>query len=66
MCVEYHKGYPCVYKPILCQEGYCSDCAVYLEKSRGRAWVDEEIDVGNPNKVTRAKSAVSPREAAVV
>ena len=30
---EYHKGYPCVFKPILCQEGFCSECAIYLGKS---------------------------------
>ena len=32
MYQEYHKGYPCVYKPILCQKGYCSGCAIYIEK----------------------------------
>ncbi len=27
-----HKGEACLYKKILlCQEGYCSECAVYLE-----------------------------------
>ena len=66
MHVEYHKGYPCVYKPILCQEGYCSDCAVYLEKSRGRAWVNEETDMVDLSKVKRAKFAVSAHEPAVV
>ncbi len=28
--LEYHKGEPCVYKAVLCQEGYCSECAIYL------------------------------------
>mgnify|MGYP001613864142 CR=1 FL=1 len=23
------KGRACPYKPILCQEGYCSECAIY-------------------------------------
>jgi len=31
MCLEYHKGQPCVYKPILCQEGYCSECDIYYQ-----------------------------------
>ena len=31
MCQEYHKGQPCVYKPILCQEGYCSECDIYYQ-----------------------------------
>ena len=29
--MEYHKGQPCVHKPILCQEGYCSECGVYYQ-----------------------------------
>ncbi len=31
---EYHKGQECVFKPLLCQEGFCSDCFIYLEKLR--------------------------------
>lgn len=29
------KGLPCHIKPILCQEGYCQDCQIYLD-SQGR------------------------------
>ncbi len=30
--VEYHKGSPCIYEPaVLCQEGYCIRCMIYLE-----------------------------------
>ena len=25
------KGRPCPFKPILCQEGYCQDCQIYLD-----------------------------------
>ena len=31
--LEYHKGQPCVFKPILCQEGFCSECIIGLEQS---------------------------------
>jgi hypothetical protein len=24
--MEFHKGQTCLYKPIFCQEGYCSEC----------------------------------------
>ncbi len=24
-----HKGLPCPYKPITCQEGYCNECEIY-------------------------------------
>jgi hypothetical protein len=27
--LEYHKGSQCLRKEILCQEGYCSSCAIY-------------------------------------
>ena len=27
-----HKGQPCPYKPITCQEGYCQDCGIYLRR----------------------------------
>ncbi len=30
--LEYHKGSFCVYSTIFCQEGYCSECGIYLRK----------------------------------
>jgi hypothetical protein len=27
---EYHKGQCCSYKDITCQEGYCSECLIYV------------------------------------
>jgi hypothetical protein len=32
MNLEYHKGSFCVYTPIFCQEGYCSNCEIYVKK----------------------------------
>jgi hypothetical protein len=29
---EYHKGESCLFNSVLCQEGYCSGCMIYLEK----------------------------------
>jgi len=26
-----NKGLPCPFKTILCQEGYCSECQIYLD-----------------------------------
>ena len=34
--LQYHKGNLCLYKSIICQEGYCSGCFIYLEKSQQR------------------------------
>jgi len=30
--LQYHKGQACNIKPILCQEGYCSECFIYQSK----------------------------------
>ena len=29
--LEYHKGSFCPYKPLFCQEGYCSECMIYIK-----------------------------------
>jgi len=36
-----NKGLMCPFKPILCQEGYCTECQIYLDwlKLRGKAKV---------------------------
>jgi hypothetical protein len=26
-----HKGEQCQYKAILCQEGYCNECQIYID-----------------------------------
>jgi hypothetical protein len=31
--LEYHKGQPCVNKPLMCQEGICSGCMINLGQS---------------------------------
>ena len=30
--LAYHKGSFCIYTPIFCQEGYCSECDIYRRK----------------------------------
>ena len=32
--LEYHKGHRCPHTEITCQEGFCSGCMIYLEKSQ--------------------------------
>ena len=29
------KGKKCPYKDIICQEGYCKDCQIYLDFQKG-------------------------------
>ena len=31
--LAYHKGYFCINTFIFCQEGYCSECEIYLNKA---------------------------------
>ena len=33
LLIENHKGQPCWIKPITCQEGYCSECQIYLDRT---------------------------------
>lgn len=30
--LEYHKGTFCIYTSIFCQEGYCSQCEIFLRR----------------------------------
>jgi hypothetical protein len=28
VAIQYHKGQPCVYSSVFCQEGFCSECEI--------------------------------------
>ncbi len=43
--INFYKGQQCFIKPLLCQEGFCNECAIYLEKLE--------------DKVTRVLSKIS-------
>ena len=58
MCLEYHKGRPCVNEPILCQEGYCFKCSIHYQISLHSKLVDEDPDEKNLIKV-QTKELVS-------
>jgi hypothetical protein len=32
LSLNYNKGQRCFIKPLLCQEGFCNECVIYLEK----------------------------------
>jgi hypothetical protein len=32
MGLTYHKGSFCIHNSVFCQEGYCSECAIYFKK----------------------------------
>jgi hypothetical protein len=47
MVYQYHKGSFCVYKPIICQEIYCSECGIHTEKDS-----NDDKKLENIEKVT--------------
>jgi hypothetical protein len=30
--LEYHKGQPCMFSASVCQEGFCSECIISIER----------------------------------
>jgi hypothetical protein len=52
MYPEYHKGQLCIHKFILCQEGFCSECAIHYQYQQHNKPVDEELD---PKKLVKAR-----------
>lgn len=62
MYLEYHKGQPCVYKPILCQEGYCFKCAIFYQSSLSSQLVDEDPDEKNWIKVKTKELVTSYKQ----
>ena len=46
-----HKGTFCVYKSIFCQEGYCSDCEIYLRQCSTAKTTDFNIGLRNIHKL---------------
>jgi hypothetical protein len=34
MDTEYRKGSLCIHRPLICQEGYCSECEIHTKKAQ--------------------------------
>jgi hypothetical protein len=43
MDTEYHKGQLCIYKFMLCQEGFCSRCAILHEHQKNKISIDVDL-----------------------
>ena len=41
--LEYHKGSFCGYTTVFCQEGYCSECEIYLKMIPPPKIIDRRI-----------------------
>lgn len=42
-----NKGLPCPFKQALCQEGYCSECQIYLDWQKWKALAKEVRSYGS-------------------
>jgi hypothetical protein len=58
MYTEYHKGQLCIHRFILCQEGFCSECAIHQQYQRREIPVEEEIDSRKLVKARRKEHLV--------
>ena len=52
----YNKGNPCLYKSILCQEGVCTGCMIFLEHC---ADADHENRGQNNSLYTKSKTPIT-------
>ena len=41
-----NKGLACPFKPVLCQEGYCHDCQIYLDWQKVEEKMRRDPDFG--------------------
>ena len=49
--VQYHKGSFCINKSIFCQEGYCSECEIYLRGTSGAKPLELHTQLGLGKKL---------------
>jgi hypothetical protein len=47
----YNKGKPCLYGPLLCQEGVCSGCLILLDQSTNCDLDLKEQNIGKYGKL---------------
>ncbi len=58
--LQYHKGQRCAYSSVFCQEGYCSECQVYLNWTSNTEILSQE-----GNKPLYSKIAIKEPELAI-
>ena len=59
MFAEYHKGQLCTYKFLLCQEGFCSECAIASQSQPDRKLKDRELNSGRLIKANSTPQLVA-------
>ena len=66
MNLEYHKGQFCAYKPVFCQEGYCSECAIFYQNSLGGVLLHLDENMKTSGKAEGRESLVLSKELSMV
>ena len=66
MNLEYHKGQFCPYKSVFCQEGYCSECAIYYQNSLGGTLLHLDENMKTSGKAEGRESLVLSKELGMV
>ena len=57
--IQYHKGSFCIYKPIFCQEGYCTECVQSLAKTNGPIPMVHPENFKNPYELQQTGAQTS-------
>ena len=66
MNLQYHKGQFCPYKPVFCQEGYCSECAIYCQNSLGGVLLHRDENMKMLEKMEGREALVPSKELSMV
>ena len=66
MNLQYHKGQFCPHKAIFCQEGYCSECAIYYQNSLGGVLPHGDESIKMLGKIEVRESLVIPKELSMI
>jgi len=66
MNLEYHKGQFCAYKSVFCQEGYCSECAIYYQNSLCGVLLHRDANVKKLRKIEGGELLVPSKDLSMV
>jgi hypothetical protein len=61
MLPEYHKGQLCIHKFLLCQEGFCLDCAIHYQYQPLQRLATKESNSKKLAKISPERQLVTSR-----
>ena len=66
MNLEYHKGQFCAYKPVFCQEGYCSECDIYYQNTLYGVLLQRDANVKKLREIEGVKLLAPSKDLSMV